>query len=72
MLICSILHNCLYIFFSCHFYILVGMNDIEWLVDAPGFQFLINNKRCDGDDTIFLMIFVHSAPTNFRKRQVIR
>lgn len=62
--------NILFLFIS--FLHILGMNDIEWLVDAPGFQFLINNKRCDGDDTIFLMVFVHSAPTNFRKRQVIR
>ncbi|GBM28259.1 Beta-1,3-galactosyltransferase 1 [Araneus ventricosus] len=47
-------------------------NDMKWLVDNPGFEFLINDKRCDGADPVFLVVFVHSAPTNFHKRQVIR
>ncbi|XP_054718029.1 beta-1,3-galactosyltransferase 5-like [Uloborus diversus] len=52
--------------------LLDGKNDMEWLIDLPDFHFLINNKRCDGEKDVFLMVFVHSAPTNFRKRQVIR
>ncbi|GBM28256.1 Beta-1,3-galactosyltransferase 5 [Araneus ventricosus] len=52
--------------------LLEGSNDMKWLVDNPGFEFLINNKRCDGVDPVFLVVFVHSAPTNFHKRQVIR
>ncbi|GFT70035.1 hexosyltransferase [Nephila pilipes] len=51
--------------------LLEGANDMNWLVDTSGFEFLINNKRCDDDESVFLVVFVHSAPTNFHKRQVI-
>ncbi|CAL1289101.1 unnamed protein product [Larinioides sclopetarius] len=51
--------------------LLDSSNDLTWLVDRPGFEFLINNKRCDGVDPVFLIVFVHSAPTNFYKRHVI-
>ncbi|XP_021003660.1 beta-1,3-galactosyltransferase 1 isoform X2 [Parasteatoda tepidariorum] len=47
-------------------------DDLKFLVDKPGFKFLINNKRCEGSNSIFLVVFIHSAPANFRNRQVIR
>lgn len=52
--------------------LLEGDDDLGWLVDVPGFKFLINNQRCENDSYIFLLVFVHSAPSNFRKRNVIR
>lgn len=47
-------------------------DDFSRLVNIDRFRYLINNRRCDGDDHLFLIVFVHSAPSNFRKRQAIR
>ncbi|XP_054719259.1 beta-1,3-galactosyltransferase 5-like [Uloborus diversus] len=52
--------------------LLEGKNDTERLIDLHNFSFLINSKRCDGDEYLFLVVFVHSAPTNFHRREVIR
>ena len=50
--------------------------DHSSLVNITEFQFTINNKRCNvnnsSSDELFLVIFVHSAPRNFDKRQSIR
>ncbi|XP_023214760.1 beta-1,3-galactosyltransferase 5-like [Centruroides sculpturatus] len=46
--------------------------DFSTLVDLSNFKFLINNQRCKNVRDLFMVIFVHSAPGNFRKRDVIR
>ncbi|XP_054168232.1 beta-1,3-galactosyltransferase 1-like [Oppia nitens] len=60
-------------------------DDFKTLIDIKDFKFLMNTNRCSlefpelnnngklgSDDEIFLVIFVHSAPNHFDKREVIR
>jgi len=54
-------------------------NDFTHLIDLHNFYFKLNNFPCrknnslNGDiEDIFVMIIVHSAPTNYQKRKFIR
>lgn len=49
-----------------------SLNDFKTLLDMNCFHFIINqNNKCHSDD-IFMIIFVHSAPDNQHKRNIIR
>ncbi|RWS15674.1 Beta-1:3-galactosyltransferase 1-like protein [Dinothrombium tinctorium] len=53
-------------------------NDYRSLLNLKDFRFVLNNNRCNKsanggfDDSVFLIIFIHSAPNNFKKRLAIR
>ncbi|XP_064465994.1 beta-1,3-galactosyltransferase 5-like [Ornithodoros turicata] len=42
------------------------------LVDRSDFRYLLSSNRCQGADDIFLVVFVHSAPSHFHKRRAVR
>lgn len=46
--------------------------DLSTLIDLTNFKFLLNNQRCNNINDVFMVIFVHSAPQNFKKREIIR
>lgn len=46
--------------------------DFGTLVDYAGFNFLLNNHKCDNEPHLFLVVFVHSSPTHFLRRLTIR
>lgn len=57
----------------------LGPKDATTLVDMIDFQFIVNNYPChkssqldDEEENIFLLMFIHSAPNNLIKRNIIR
>lgn len=42
------------------------------LVDRHDFRFVLNHERCERDVEVFLLIFVHSAPSHWDRRDAIR
>lgn len=46
--------------------------DLHSLIDLPSFNFTINQKVCNNNNTQLIMALVHTAPNNYAKRQAIR
>ncbi|RWS30775.1 Beta-1:3-galactosyltransferase 1-like protein [Leptotrombidium deliense] len=57
---------------------LLDSQDFHSLINLKHFDFVLNNARCSkpangaSNNDLFLVIFIHSAPNNFNKRQSIR
>lgn len=46
--------------------------DFQVLADLNNFHFVIQNRKCDNNSDLFLLVFVHSAPSHIQQRQIIR
>ncbi|EEC14416.1 beta-1,3-galactosyltransferase 5 isoform X2 [Ixodes scapularis] len=47
-------------------------SDPRTLLDRSDFHYVLNSDRCGGPQDLFLVVFVHSAPTHWDKRRAIR
>lgn len=47
-------------------------HDLSTLVDRTDFHYMLNSDNCQGLEDLFLVVFVHSAPSHFDKRRAIR